>query len=160
MKLAIAVALAIAAAACQGGAAVIDGDKLEAEIRSDLAKRKVVVRSVECPADQRVHHGLDFACAVVTDHQHVGVHVIQTDDGGSVIWEINGAAIDERALGEAVAAELHDGAKVACPHRTSIYTTGDAVTCPVTHPDGTVDAVAIAFTDNQGTYKWKLSATP
>jgi hypothetical protein len=159
MKLAIAaaVALVIAAAGCRALDEDIDGQKLEGEIRGDLARHELVVRSVECPSAQRARHGVDFACTVVTDHQRLSVHVIQTSDSGNVIWEIDGAVIDERGVGDAVASKLGGGTAVACPHRTSIYTTGDTLSCPSKHPEGTVD---ITFTDNHGAYESKLSPKP
>ena len=82
-------ATALALPACSEK--VINTDELEGEIARELeAQTGVVPASVECPDDVPAEKGGTFRCTVTADDgSSAGITVTQTDDQGSIDWEVD-----------------------------------------------------------------------
>lgn len=85
----MALAATLALAAC--GEQVLDTDELESEIATELEDQTgVVPSSVDCPADVPAGEGNTFRCTVTADDgSSAGITVKQTDDEGSIDWEVD-----------------------------------------------------------------------
>jgi hypothetical protein len=142
-KLLLVAVLAIAATACKQ----IDKDKLEGKIKDDLATHKLVIKSVDCPSGRQLKKGDVFGCKVTTDHQVFDAKVTQTDDDGTVSYEVPGRAVNEKAVGDGLESRIGGGIDVQCGDQTGIYRKGDKIKCDTKHPDGTI---TIVFTDDEG----------
>jgi hypothetical protein len=97
----LAVAAAIALAAC----GTIDGEKLETEIEDgvsgDLQRFDVTAESVSCPDDIESETGATFECTLATDSdQELIVEVEVTDgDNGDVEYRFAQKSLRELAFG-------------------------------------------------------------
>ncbi len=82
-------AAAITLAAC--GQGVLDTAELEAQIAAELERQTgVTPSSVDCPADVPAEEGGTFRCTVTADDgSSIGLTVTQTDDQGSIDWEVD-----------------------------------------------------------------------
>ncbi len=85
-----ALAATLVLAGC-GGERVVDTDELEGQIASELeAQTGVIPTSVSCPDDVPAEAGATFNCTVTADDgSTANVTVTQTDDEGSLSWEVD-----------------------------------------------------------------------
>ena len=84
------VAAGLLLAAC-GGQRVVDTDELEGQITAELqAQTGVTPTSVSCPDDVPAEAGGTFNCTVTADDgSTANITVTQTDDEGSLRWEVD-----------------------------------------------------------------------
>jgi hypothetical protein len=82
-------ATTLALAAC--GEKVLNTDELEGQIATELeAQTGLAPTSVDCPADVPAKKGSTFRCTVTADDgSSAGITVTQTDDDGSIDWEVD-----------------------------------------------------------------------
>ncbi|MGH2684362.1 MAG: DUF4333 domain-containing protein [Actinomycetota bacterium] len=73
------------------GERVVDTDELEGQIAAELqAQTGVTPTSVSCPDDVPAEAGATFSCTVTADDgSTANVTVTQTDDEGSLTWEVD-----------------------------------------------------------------------
>ena len=85
-----ALAATLVLAGC-AGERVVDTDELEGQIAAELqAQTGVTPTSVNCPDDVPEEAGGTFNCTVTADDgSSANVTVTQTDDDGSLTWEVD-----------------------------------------------------------------------
>lgn len=95
-RLLVLAALVIAAAACTK---TLDTDGLEGDLRSQAEEEyNITLTSVDCPADIEVEAGGTFTCdAKQESGPTLTLQVTQSDDQGTVAWEIIDAALEPGA---------------------------------------------------------------
>jgi hypothetical protein len=73
-----------------GCTAKLDTDQIEDGVKHDLAERTgASITSVKCPNEVDAKKGDSFDCTARTARGDViPIHVVQTDDKGSVTWRI------------------------------------------------------------------------
>jgi hypothetical protein len=148
--------LTLGLAACCGGASKLDHAKVEKDITTELAKKDVVMRSVDCPAARALKSGDTFDCTGVDeDGEKLTFHVNQSDASGSFSWKLDGMIINKRKVGDSIEAKLHKSADVTCPEKAVILKPGQSFNCDVAI-EGKTHKVQITLTDSTGAVSWKL----
>ena len=149
------VGLGLGLAACCG-AGKLDHTKVEKDITTELAKKEVVMKSVDCPAGRALHKGDTFDCnGVDEDGEKLVFHAEQTDASGSFHWKMDGMIINKRKVGDSIEAKLHKSADVTCPEKAVILKPGQSFVCDVAI-EGKSHKVQITLTDSTGAVSWKL----
>ena len=85
--------LVVVSAGCTS-VSMLDTEKLEGELRTQIeAQTTTVIESADCPDDVEIEQGGTFECtAVDTSGATYTIEVIQTDDQGNVEWEVTDAS--------------------------------------------------------------------
>src|SRR5256885_16007018 len=135
------------------GCRQIDASKVEDSIKEGLAEKKLVVKSVSCPEGKSAKKGDKFQCTAETD-QHLVIDVDQTDDDGTIKWQLQGVILDEKVLGDGLETQIGQGIDVACPAKITVKKVGESFECATTHPDG---KISIVVKDDDGHLDYKLT---
>ena len=78
----------------------LDHEKIESHIREKVKERGVTLKSITCPKDRKIAAGDKFECDIEADNGEKGkVAVEQTDDKGSIKWEVTSGDGDKHPSG-------------------------------------------------------------
>jgi hypothetical protein len=125
-------AVAVLAAGCFQMKLMIDSERVEQEITKMLAKNGFTA-TVTCPKDPAIEEGAVFTCdATGSDGTTAVIRVLQKDNKGTVSFELEGALVDTREIGESVKTEVGDAAIIECPRRWVVLkAAGETTSCTV-----------------------------
>lgn len=133
----------------------LNGKKLTKAL-SAFAKQRLGVEPdrVECPDDIPLRSGHEFDCTVHVGDLAAPVHVVQTDDSGSVTFGFSQAIVTAETVQAGLVDRLKSAtgvdAAVDCGQRFRLAEPGASFECVATNPQGQKLAIPVTVVDKDG----------